>query len=65
MGYLASAANIASSNPCAGPSPRIKITIFLLSAWAAYLISALIITAFLPMVPSVNRSSERESTVMP
>ena len=65
MGYLASAANIASSNPCAGPSPRIKITIFLLSAWTTYLISALIITAFLPTVPSLDRSSERESNVMP
>ena len=65
MGYLASAANIASSNPCAGPSPRIKITIFLLSAWTTYLISALVIRAFLPTVPSVNRSSERESNVMP
>ena len=31
IGYLASAVNLISSNPCAGPSPRIKISFPLLS----------------------------------
>ena len=31
IGYLASAVNIVSSNPYVGPSPRIKISLFLSS----------------------------------
>ena len=28
IGYIASAVNVVSSNACAGPSPRIKISLF-------------------------------------
>ena len=31
IGYMASAVNIVSSNPCVGPSPRIEVSLFLLS----------------------------------
>ena len=31
IGYFASAVNVVSSNPCVGPSPRVKISFSLLS----------------------------------
>ena len=65
IGYLASAVNVVSFNPCFGPSPRIKIFLFLLSICAAELISAPKIMTFLPLNPSVNKNSERESNTMP
>ena len=53
-----------SSNPCACSLPRIKIYFPLLSIHTDELISALKIMTF-PMLPSVNKNSERESNYMP
>ena len=64
-GYLATAVNVVSSNPCVSPSPRTKISFFLLSTWTDELISAPKIMPFLPMLPIVNENSERESNPMP
>ena len=36
--YIASGFNIISSNPCVGPSPKINISLFLLSIWTDELI---------------------------
>ena len=65
IGYLASAVNVVSFNPCFGPSPKIKIFLFLLSICAIELMSAPKIMTFLPLLPSVNENSERESNTMP
>ena len=40
IGYLTSTVNVVSSNYCIGTSPRIKITLFLLSICTNELISA-------------------------
>ena len=51
-----------SSNPYVGQSPRIKISLFLLSICTDEFISA---PKFFPMLPSVNENSERDSNLMP
>ena len=48
IGYIASAINVESSNPCTGPSPSIKISLFLLSIWTDELISAPEMMTFSP-----------------
>ena len=53
-----------SSNPCVGPSPKIKISFPLLSTCTDELISASKIMSFFPMVPSGNENYERELTPM-
>ena len=65
IGYLAFAVNVVSSNPCVGYSPRIKIFLFLLSICTNEIISTPKIITFLPMPPSINENSERESNTMP
>ena len=54
-----------SYNPCDAPSPRIKISLFLLSISTENLTSAPKIMAFFPMLPSVNENSKEESNPMP
>ena len=63
--YLVSAVNVVSSNRCVRPSPRIKISLFLLSTCADELISTHKIMRFLPMLPSGNINSECKSNPMP
>ena len=63
-GLLASTVNLESSNPCAGPSPRIKISFPLLSRCADELISASKIIAFFPMLRPGNENAEREFNPM-
>ena len=57
MGHIASAVNVVSSNPCAGPSPRIKISFPLLSIYTDKFTSAPHTIAFFPMLPSANENS--------
>ena len=64
IGYIASAVNVVSSNPCVGPSPKIKMYFPLLSICIDELISAPKIVTFFPMLSSVNKNSERESNPM-
>ena len=64
-GYFATAVNVVSSNPCVGPSPRIKISFHLISICTDELISAPKIMTFLPTTPSVSENYERESNPMP
>ena len=64
IGYFVSAINV-WFNPCLGPSPRIKISFPLLSTLADELISATKIITVLPILPSVNENSERDSNPMP
>ena len=64
MRYLASDFNVVSSNHCVGPSPRIKIFLFLLSTCTDEPISALKIMTFLSMLSSVNKNSKRETNPM-
>ena len=52
-----------SSNPCVGPSQRLKI--FLLSKYTDELISAPKVMTFFPTLPSIDKNSERESNPMP
>ena len=63
--YWASAANVVSSNLCVGHLPRIKIYVFSLSICTDELISTPKIMKFLPMLPSGNDNSERESNPIP
>ena len=63
--YLASGVNVVSSNACVGPSPRIKISLFLLSTCTDELISAPTVMTFLSTLPSVNENSEGQSNPMP
>ena len=65
IGYLASAFNVVSFNPCVGYSPRIEISLFSLSICTDELMSAPKIVTFLPTLPSVNENSEQESNPMP
>ena len=53
------------SIPCVSPSPRIKISFFLLSACSDELISSPKIMTFFPMLASGNENPERESKPMP
>ena len=48
-------------DPCVCPSPRVKISLFLLSICTDELISAPKTMTFFPMLASVNKNSERES----
>ena len=64
MGYIASAVNVISSNPCVGPSPEIKVSFPLLSICTDELISAPKIMTFFPKFPSVKKNSEWESNPM-
>ena len=52
IGYFASVVNVISFNPCVGSSPRIMMSLFLLSTCTYELISALKIVT---MHPSVNK----------
>ena len=54
-----------SSNPCVGPSPRIKASFPLLSICTDEFISAPKIMTFFLMLLSGNEISERESNPMP
>ena len=65
IGYLVSAVNTVSSNPCVGPSPIIKISLFLLSICTDKLLPAPNILIFFPTLPSVNENSELASNHMP
>ena len=65
IGYFASAVNVVLSNPCVGQSPRIKISLFLLSTCTDDLMSTPKIMTFFPMLPSVNENSEQESSPKP
>ena len=53
-----------SSNPCYGPSPKIKISLVLPSICTVELISAPKIMTVFPMVPPGNENSEQESKAM-
>ena len=64
IGYLASAVKVVSSNLCVGLSPRIKISLFLLSICTDELISASKIMTFFPTLLFINENSERESNPM-
>ena len=64
IGYKASVVNVESSYPCVGPAPRIKISLPLLLICTDEAISAPKILTFFPLLPSVNKNSERESTPM-
>ena len=64
IGYLASAINVVSPNPCVGPSTRIKISSFLLSICKNELIAAPKTIIFFLNLPSVNKNSDRESNPM-
>ena len=55
--YSAFAFNVASNYPCVGPSPRIKISLFLLSTCTDELITAPEIVTFIPTLPSGNKNS--------
>ena len=63
-GYMGFAVNVVSSNPCVGPSTRIRLSSSLLWIWTDRLISAPNIVAFFPKLPSVDKNSERESNLM-
>ena len=65
IGYLASVFNVVPSNPCVGPSTRINVSLFLLSKCTDELISTPKVMKSFPMLPSVNKNSERESNPMP
>ena len=56
MGYIASAVNVISSNPCVGPSPEIRVSFPLLSICTDELISAPKIITFFPKFPSVKKN---------
>ena len=60
-GYFASAVNEVSSNPSVGSSPRISVSLFLLSICTGKIILASKIMTFFLMLPSVNENFERES----
>ena len=64
IGYFASAVNVVSSNPCVGPSPGIKISLFSLLICTDELISTPNIMTLFPKPPFVNENSERESNPM-
>ena len=64
MGYIASAVNVVSSNPCVGPSPRIKISFLLLSIFTDQLILVSKIKTFLPILQPVNENTKQESNPM-
>ena len=63
--YFASVVNVVTSNPCAGPLPRIKISFLLLSIWADELISTPRMITFLSTLPSGKEYSPQESNLMP
>ena len=63
-GYMASAVNMVSSNPCVGPPARIKMSFSLLWICTDRLILAPNIVVFFPKLPSVDKNSERESNLM-
>ena len=52
-----------SSNPCVGPSQRLKI--FLLSKYTDEVTSAPKVMTLFPTLPSIDKNSERESNPMP
>ena len=65
IGYFASRVNVVSSNHCVGLSPRIKLSLFLLSICTDELIKTPKITTFFHTLPSVNENNEKESSRMP
>ena len=64
IAYFASAVIAVSSNSCVDPSPRIKITLFLLSMCTDQLIPAPKQKIFFSKLLSVIKYSERESNPM-
>ena len=65
IGYFASAANVISSNLLVSRSPKIKISLFLLSVCPYELASIPKRTRFFPKLPSVNENCEPEAILMP
>ena len=63
--HIASAVNVVLSNHRVGPLPRIKTSFSLLSVCTDELISAPKLRTFFPMLPPVNKKSEREPSPMP
>ena len=63
--YWVSTVDVVLLNPSVGLLPRIKISFPLLSICTDEFISAPKIITFLPMLPSGNENSERESNHMP
>ena len=62
--YIFSADSVCSS-PCVGPSPRIKISFFLLSIFVDELISTPKIITFLPVAPLTCEKSRCLSNPLP
>ena len=58
MEYLDSAVIVVSSNLCAGPSPKTKVSFFLLSICTDELMSIPKIIAFLPNIWKGNQNLE-------
>ena len=54
-----------SSNTCVGPSPRIKISLFLLSIYRDKLKSVQKMMICFPKFPFVRENSEQESNAIP
>ena len=65
MECLAFALTKVLSTHCVGPSPKTKISFFLLSICTKELFLALKITTFLPQSKPRNEKSERESNPIP
>ena len=65
IGYLVSAVNVVSTNPCVGPSTRNNISFPLLSICIDEFISAPKINTFFPMLPPGNENAECKSNPMP
>ena len=65
IGYKTPAANMVSSNPCVGSSPRIKISFPLLSLYTYQLILSPKIMAFFLKFPLVNKNFAWKSNPMP
>ena len=61
---MASTVNVVSSNSCVGPSPRTKISLFLLLTCIDEFISAPKLMTFFPVLLPANESSEWESNPM-
>ena len=63
--YLASTVIIVSSNVSFGPSPRTRISFFLLSKCTDKLLSTSKITTFWPISPRGNKTSEHTTNLVP
>ena len=65
IGYFASAVNVISSNLLVSRSPKIEISVFLLSVCPYELASIPKRTRFFLKLPSVNENCEPEAILMP